>query len=106
MPRFDQTAIQKKLADLVNEELPQAQLLAVSVRESATYDGEPSLAAEIIFREIPAGGTTRPMARVIDRFRTWLSTEKDEERFPYVRVFSEQDKRELEEMKPESGPSA
>lgn len=106
MPKFDQAGMERKLRDLIRENFPQADLVRVSVRESANYEGEPSLAVDAIFREVPKAGTSRPMARVLDKFRTWLSTEKDDDRFPYIRVFSEEDEREFEGLSPGSGPSA
>jgi hypothetical protein len=85
-----------KATEIVEKIMPSAKVVRVDAGPMIDSDGEQSLSVAIVVRERPASEETARLVEVVDRFRTWLVSQGDD-RFPYFRLRSESEERELRE---------
>jgi hypothetical protein len=95
VPHFDQAAAERKIRELLRAHMPRVEPLRVEVREGADFSGDPSLFVDIVLRKRPVPYRPGEKSAIIRSFRTWLAKEAEDDRFPYLRLVSEADLREL-----------
>jgi hypothetical protein len=84
------------VAEILGQTMPSAEVARVNARPMIDSDGEKSLSITVIVRERPNGEEAVRLVEVVDKFRTWLLS-YDDDRFPYFRLRSESEEREIQE---------
>lgn len=87
--------IESEARALLARIIPSLEIARLDVTDSVDSDGEPSLRLKIVARQRPPRDDTQNMPVFVDQLRTWLALRKDE-RFPYVRLITESEERELQ----------
>lgn len=90
-----ESAAKKEVAAIVRRVMPSVVIARIDSKSILDSDGEKSLSITIIVRDLPPKEESVKLVEVVDLFRTWLVKHGDE-RFPYFRLMSEQDEREIQ----------
>lgn len=95
MTIYDEMAAQ--VTAIVQKKMPSAKVNRVVARPFIDSDSQNSLSVTVFVHDRPPDDETGKLVEVVDEFRTWLVGRGDE-RFPYFRLLSEADERELQQI--------
>jgi len=90
-----QELMKAEVVEIVRGLMPSADVVRVDVEPKTDSGGDASLAVRIVTQQRPPREETARLVEVVDKFRTWLIAH-DDERFPYFRLLSEDEEREVE----------
>jgi len=88
--------IKAEVGTIVRRNMPSVDVVRIDPKPVTDSDGEPSLRITVVVRQHPPRDESRKLSDVVDQFRTWLA-KRDDDRFPYFRLISEQEERELQQ---------
>lgn len=91
----DIEAYVNKVRESLKRNYPEFDVARVDVREITDSTGDPSLDITVILHSRPEKLDPMKDWRVMDQFRTWLITQEDDDRFPYFRLLTEDEERDL-----------
>jgi len=86
-----------KIGEILGRIMPAAVVERIEARAMVDSVGENSLSIKVIVRERPPEQEVARLFEVVDEFRTWLAS-RDDERFPYFRLLSRAEEREIQEV--------
>jgi hypothetical protein len=89
--------ISGRLKEIVKRTVPLLDVVRVETIPYLDSTGDPSYAAKVIIRRRLGPEEMQKMPQVVDQLRTWMAS-KDDDRFPYVRVITEDEERELQAL--------
>lgn len=95
MTIYDEMATE--VTAIVQKKMPSARVNRVVAKPIIDSDSENSLSITVVVHDRPPEREAGKMVEVVDEFRTWLVGRSDE-RFPYFRLLSEADERELQQI--------
>jgi hypothetical protein len=95
MTPYDEMA--SEVTAIVQRKMPSAKVNRVTAKPFIDSDSENSLSITVFVLDRPPDEETGKLVEVVDEFRTWLVGRSDE-RFPYFRLLSEADERELQQI--------
>ena len=75
--------------------MPSLQIARLEVSDYFDWEGIEALSLKIVARQRPPRAEASNMVVFVDQLRTWLALRGDE-RFPYVRLITESEERELQ----------
>ncbi|MGD0864043.1 MAG: hypothetical protein ABSA49_00660 [Rhizomicrobium sp.] len=84
-----------EVTKIVGRVMPSVEIARVNSKAITDSNGDASIAITIVVRQRPPRKEAEKLVEVVDQFRTWLVNRNDE-RFPYFRLLSEDEERELQ----------
>lgn len=84
-----------EIRTIMREEFPHTALVSVEVAPWSNFEGEPSLLVTIVMGERPKPSEMKRWSKVVRKFREWLASFAEDERFPYINFTTAADQQEI-----------
>jgi hypothetical protein len=87
-------ALKKELVKILRQKMPSVHVVGVNSSSMTDSSGEAGVAITIVTRQRPPRDEAPRLIEVVDDIRTWLIN-RDDQGFPYVRLLTEDEAREV-----------